>query len=87
MKVQPIKAEMKNYNNAIKKIAASAQKQEVMQSVQNTKKAQLPEMPDADILQEMLNVFAKERQNEIFRQNEKFIEDLKNPASKLNFNI
>lgn len=79
MKVPEIKNGMTNYNNMIKKIATPEQKREVMQLVCNA--------PDTDIVQEMLDVFAKARQNEILRQNEKFIGDLLDPISKLDFHI
>lgn len=80
MKVPEIKNGMTNYNNMIKKFATSEQKKrEAMQLVYNP--------PEADIVQEMLDVFAKDRQDIILRQDEKFIRDLLDPISKLDFHI
>lgn len=77
MKILPIKT------GITKNITDQAQKLKEIQSVyQNTKP-----IPDTDIVQEMLDVFAKAQKNEILRQNEQIIEGLKNPASKLHFEI
>lgn len=74
MKVPQIKTGM------TEQFAVSVQKLKGMPSIQNSGS-------DANLIQEMLDFFAKARQNEILRQNEKILEDMKNPASKLNFNI
>lgn len=85
-KVPRISQDLKNYNNTINKIATEARRQKTACN-DSTIAEQFSHLPEVDIKKEMLNLFKKEQQNEIIKQNEKFFEDLKNPSSRINFNI